>query len=82
MPHSPTRQKARPLNPQKLALSKWTAVVALHKEKHFLVTRVVAPASPELPIEAVELQAVISGRSVVLPWRDLQDGARWHQGWV
>ena len=82
MPQYPTRQKARPLNPQKLALSKWTAVVALNKEKPFLVTRVVPPISPDLPVEEIELQAVISGRSVVLPWRDLQDDARWHQGWV
>ena len=82
MPHYPTRQKVRPINPHKLALSKWTAVVALNKEKHFLVTRVVPPISPDLPVEEIELQAVISGRSVVLPWRDLQDDARWHQGWV
>ena len=82
MPHYPPRQKIRPINPRKLGLSKWTAVTALNKEKHFLVTGVVAPASPELPIESVELQAILSGRSVVLPWRDLQDAARWHQGWV
>lgn len=82
MPHYPTARRARPLNPDKLALSKWTAVVALNKEKHFLVTRVVPPASPELPIETIELEAVISGRSVLLPWRELQDAARWHQGWV
>lgn len=82
MPHYPPRQKIRPINPRKLGMSKWTAVTALNKEKHFLVTGVVAPASPELPIESVELQAILSGRSVVLPWRDLQDAARWHQGWV
>lgn len=46
MPHYPTRQKVRPINPHKLALSKWTAVVALNKEKHFLVTRVVPPSAP------------------------------------
>ena len=82
MPHYPNRRKARPLNPDKLALSKWTAVVALNKEKHFLVTRIVPPPSPDLPVEAVELEAVISGRCLTMPWRDLQDAARWHQGWV
>ena len=82
MPHYPSSRRTRALNPNKLALSKWTAVVALNKEKPFLVTRVVPPASPDLPIDEVELEAVISGRSVVLPWRDLQDDARWHQGWV
>lgn len=82
MPHYPTSRRARPITPHKLPLSKWTAVVAVNKEKHFLVTRVVPPASPDLPVEAVELEAVISGRSMVMPWRDLQDAARWHQGWV
>ena len=82
MPHYTTRRKARPLNPAKLALSKWTAVVALNKEKHFLVTRIVPPPSTELPVEAVELEAVISGRSLTVPWRELQDASRWHQGWV
>lgn len=82
MPHYPPRRKARPLNPDKLALSKWTAVVALNKEKHFLVTRIVPPPGPDLPVEAVELEAVISGRCLTMPWRDLQDAARWHQGWV
>lgn len=82
MPHYPTGRKARPLNPEKLALSKWTAVVAVNKEKHFLVTRIVPPANPDLPLEAVELEAVISGRSLTVPWRELQDASRWHQGWV
>ena len=30
-----------PLNPKKLLLSKWTAVQPLHKDKHFLVAKVV-----------------------------------------
>lgn len=55
---------------------------ALPKEKHVLVTHAVQPASPDLPMGSMELQTIICGRSVVLPWRDLQDAARWHQGWV
>jgi tryptophan-rich hypothetical protein len=82
MPHYPTGRKARALNPEKLTLSKWTAVVALNKEKHFLVARLVPPATPDLPLEDVELEAVISGRSLTVPWRELQDASRWHQGWV
>ena len=31
------------LNPQKLRLSKWTAVNPQEKEKHFLVTKVIDP---------------------------------------
>jgi hypothetical protein len=35
------------LNPQKLRLSKWTAVNPQEKEKHFLVTKVINPEAPK-----------------------------------
>ena len=69
------------LSPKKLLLSKWTAVAPQHREKHFVVTRVIEPDVPGTPVEQVELQAVHSGRSLTLPWRDLTDSTRWHQGW-
>lgn len=69
------------LNPAKLLLSKWTAVVPQRREKHFLVTRVVQPESAAAPIEFVEIEAVHSRRSRVLPWRDLTDPGVWQQGW-
>ena len=71
----------RRLNPRKLLLSKWTATEPRHKEKHFLVTRVVEPDPPQGRIELIELQAVHSGRSTTLAWRELTDTLRWHQGW-
>ena len=37
---APTRN---PLSPKKLLLSKWTAVTPRHKERHFIVTRVLLP---------------------------------------
>jgi tryptophan-rich hypothetical protein len=76
------------VNPKKLLLSKWTAVVPQSKEKHFLVARVILPDSPELPqahtakVEWVELEAVHSGQSQRIGWRDLKDSAQWRQGWV
>jgi tryptophan-rich hypothetical protein len=70
------------LSPKKLLLGKWTAVAPTHKEKHFVVTRVVEPEPPEVRIEWVELQAVHSGRTSLLQWRDLTDAALWRQGWV
>ncbi len=69
------------LNPAKLLLSKWTAAAPRDREKHFIVTRVVVPDSPEAPIEFVELEAVHSRRSQTLRWRELTDGSRWLQGW-
>ena len=79
-PPAPPRPK-NPLSPKKLLLSKWTAVAPLGKEKHFVVTRVIEPEPPGVKIEQVELQAVHSGRSMGIPWRELTDANRWHQGW-
>ena len=71
-----------PLSPKKLLHSKWTAVTPVAKEKHFLVVRVVLPEPPAVRIDEVELQAVHSGRTFELPWRELTDASRWRQGWV
>lgn len=71
----------RRLNPRKLLLSKWTAVVPQQRERHFIVTRVVEPEDPEAPIEHVVLQAVLTRRDRTVAWRELTDEARWHQGW-
>lgn len=70
-----------PLNPKKLLLSKWTAVTPVNKEKHFVVSKVVEPEPPTLSIEMIELEAVHSSRSTLMPWRDLTNVAKWRQGW-
>ncbi len=69
------------LNPRKLLLSKWTAAEPRNKEKHFLVTRLVEPDTPDGAVQEVEIEAVHSGRTQCLPWRELTDTARWLQGW-
>ena len=70
------------LHPKKLLLSKWTAVVPQHKDKHFLVVKVIQPDEPASPIESVEIEAVFSRTVQRIGWRELQDPARWRQGWV
>ena len=70
------------VNPRKLLLSKWTAVAPQAREKHFMVVRLIEPALPELPVQEVELQAVLTRRSQTLPWRELTDTACWRQGWL
>jgi len=70
------------LSPKKLLLTKWTATQPVRKEKHFLVVRVLLPAEPGAPVQEVEIQAVHSGRTEVLPWRALTDPAAWRRGWV
>ena len=43
------------------------------KEKHFVVTKVLEPEPPMRLVEFVELEAIHSRRSTVMPWRDLTD---------
>lgn len=76
-----SHRSQRRLNPRKLLLSKWTAVSPQQQEKHFIVTQVVEPDTPEAPIESVVLQAVMTRRDRVVAWRDLTNADCWHQGW-
>ena len=69
------------LSSKKLLLSKWTAVEPSKKRKHFLVRKIIAPTLPDAPIEYVEIEAVFDGWVKIIPWRQLQDGAIWLQGW-
>lgn len=71
----------RNLNPKKLLLSKWTAVYPQNKEKHFIVTKLIEPELPDMPLEQVELEAVYTQRSYIVPWRELTQLDRWLQGW-
>jgi len=69
------------LSPKKLLHSKWTAVEPRHKEKHFLVARVIEPEPPGSPVVSVEIEAVHSKRVRIIEWRELTDVARWRRGW-
>jgi tryptophan-rich hypothetical protein len=71
-----------PLNPKKLLLTKWTAVVPVAKQKHFLVSRVIQPELATEPVVSVEIEAVFSKATQVIAWRELQDEGVWRQGWV
>ena len=71
-----------PLSPKKLLLSKWTAVRPVRKDKHFVVTQVIAPEVEGAAIEWVEIEAVFSRSSQKIGWRELQNADVWAQGWV
>jgi tryptophan-rich hypothetical protein len=70
------------LHPKKLLLSKWTSVQPVARQKHFLVSKVIEPDEPGGPVLWVEIQAVHSGQTRQLAWRDLRDATVWRQGWV
>ncbi len=67
------------INPNKLLLSKWTAVQPQQKEKHFMVTRLYRTEQGD--VTDVELQAVLTHRSQRLRWQLLQSAECWHMGW-
>jgi tryptophan-rich hypothetical protein len=69
------------ISPKKLLLSKWTAVQPIAKQKHFLVSKVILPEEPEQAIEFVEIEAVYSKKTSLIPWRDLTNSEKWLQGW-
>jgi tryptophan-rich hypothetical protein len=82
MPMIANQPATRQLNPNKLLLSKWTAVDPVDREKHFIVTRLIATELPDTRIEMVQIEALYSGRNVSLPWRALCDASVWRQGWL
>ena len=69
------------VNPKKLLLSKWTAVQPIAKQKHFLVTKVIAPEDPNEKIEFVEIEAIYSKKVRQIAWRELMNSEDWSQGW-
>jgi tryptophan-rich hypothetical protein len=69
------------VNPKKLLNSKWSAVKPRNREKHFLVTALVEPDPPTAPLEQVAIEAVLTKRVQVIPWRELGDATKWRQGW-
>ncbi|HEX4880474.1 MAG TPA: TIGR02450 family Trp-rich protein [Limnobacter sp.] len=71
----------RRLNPKKLLLSKWTAVTPVRKEKHFIVSSAIQPDDDTLPVEHFVLEAVHSGNSQIIHWRELLNEEQWIQGW-
>jgi tryptophan-rich hypothetical protein len=68
------------INPAKLLLSKWTAVMPKDKEKHFLVTGVNKDEAGE--IVSCTLEAVLTHKEYDSDWRELKDKSRWLAGWL
>ena len=69
-----------PIQPKKLLLTKWTAAEPVAKNKHFLVSKIIAPEpsdSPDKAIEWIELEAVFL--ALELLWWDR--GQTGNDGW-
>ncbi|MDO6514325.1 MULTISPECIES: TIGR02450 family Trp-rich protein [unclassified Neptuniibacter] len=68
-------------NPNKLLLSKWTAVKPVEKRKHFIVTELVKDELEQQVIGCV-LEAVINKQQFPMDFNELKDQNRWLQGWI
>jgi tryptophan-rich hypothetical protein len=67
------------ISPKKLLNSKWTAVVPLNKEKHFIIIEV--EYDEDSAVVSCLIEAIMSKRLIHIQWRDLKDTAQWVQGW-
>jgi tryptophan-rich hypothetical protein len=67
------------INPEKLLLSKWTALQPKAKEKHFIVTKLIRADDEE--IIACELEAVINKKRYEIDWQLLKQSSTWVMGW-
>jgi tryptophan-rich hypothetical protein len=67
------------INPNKLLLSKWTAVAPKQKERHFMVIKLIRDEEQE--IIACKLEAVINNNSYEIDWQVLKDSSLWLMGW-
>ena len=70
------------LSPKKLLRSKWTSLAPSNKEKHFIVTTVEAPDDPAQVPAWIDLEAVHSGATRRMDWRELRNTETWRQGWA
>ena len=66
-------------NPEKLNLSKWTAVAPSNEQRHFIVTRLLR--NHDKRIVQCELQAVLNRESMIIDCTELKDAERWIMGW-
>ncbi len=67
---------------KKLLMSKWTAVIPEHQEKHFIVIQVYDPIGQSpLPEGYIEIESVYGKRTQIMHWTELKNTTTWIQGW-
>lgn len=67
------------INPNKLLLSKWSAVNPEKKEKHFIVSELIRDENEV--IVACKLEAVLSKTIYEIDWKVLKNKDNWLMGW-
>ncbi|MDZ4726087.1 MAG: TIGR02450 family Trp-rich protein [Leptospira sp.] len=70
------------INPRKLLLSKWTSVIVLEKEKHFIITRLLPTNDASDKLDFVEMEAILTNSLKTIPIQDLKEKSKWLPGWI
>lgn len=66
---------------KKLLHSKWTAVIPVNKEKHFVIIKVHLNKDDAQVVEGLILEAVLTKRTFKLSPSELMDDSAWKKGW-
>ena len=69
-----------PVNRKKLPSSKWTAVLPVDREKHFIVLDWVRD-DDGTPTDHLVIEAVLTNRVREVHWRELENSQSWWVGW-
>ena len=69
----------RPIAPNKLLHSKWTASKPVNKEKHFIVVELLRDNNNA--VQQCVIEAVFSNKQYCIGWRELKVSSKWLQGW-
>lgn len=67
------------INPDKLLLSKWSAVEPIGKQRHFIVTKLIRNDSGN--VITCEIEAVLTNKVSCIDWRELKNSDAWLMGW-
>ena len=82
-PRRNRRTRRNTITYQTLIGSKWTAVTALEKEKYFVVKGWAnTPTDCDGAPDSVIIEAVDTGRTLVVAWRSLRNSTNWRAGWT
>ena len=77
------RRRRNTITYQSLIGSKWTSLSALEHEKYYVVTGWANTATDvDGAPDSVIIEAVDTGRTLVVAWRSLRNGTNWVAGWT
>ena len=81
-PEKRRRRARNTIQQHSLIGSKWTALTAVEHDRHYVVTGWAnTPTDCDGAPDSVVIEAIDTGRSRIVAWRALRNGAHWCHGW-